>query len=144
MKNNITQIDIKTYQGIIPAMSELIVYEDGDESSMLVLYSFNEVESFNHGFKNPKYGFLSFDNLTKKSQKKSTRITRKSISKAIKEATNVDCEVWGNETGVDGCYHFVFEGWERKYCTTVYVNSLRQFTLEQWLESFKTIYNQGE
>jgi len=72
------------------------------------------------------------------------RITRKSISKAIKDATDIDCEVWGNETGVDGCYHFVFEGWERKQYTTIYVNSLRQFTIDQWVNEFKHIYQLGE
>lgn len=57
MDNNITTIDIKTFNGSIPTGKDLVVFEKNNPASALVLYGFDEVGMFDHQFKNPIYGF---------------------------------------------------------------------------------------
>jgi hypothetical protein len=58
-------IDIKTFQGKIPAYSFLMVYEKGQSTKDgIVLEGFGEEGLFDHNFKNPQYCFLKFSNET--------------------------------------------------------------------------------
>ena len=54
--------NIRTYQGGIPSGYDLVVYEDGDEETIInsaaTLYGFDEVGMFDSDFENPKYGFM--------------------------------------------------------------------------------------
>jgi len=60
-------------------------------------------------------------------------ITRKQIERAIKERYNVTVEVGGNWNGLEGCYYISFDD---KY-QQVMINSLNQYTLEQWVSEFE-------
>tara|TARA_R110000824_G_scaffold333740_1_gene520286 strand:+ start:37 stop:228 length:192 start_codon:yes stop_codon:yes gene_type:complete len=54
-----TEIDMATYKGGIPNGSELVIAEGGDIDSAMILYGFDEVDTFPHGFKNPVVGFIT-------------------------------------------------------------------------------------
>ena len=72
-------------------------------------------------------------------------INRKQISKAIKEQFNLDIIVEGNRMG-EGCYYFRSDDLKtsdqllRKSDNVVFVNSLNQLTIEQWVSDFKNIW----
>ena len=56
-----TEIDINTFEGSKPSGTDLVIMERDNESTALVLYGFDEVESelFKQDFKDPVYGFMS-------------------------------------------------------------------------------------
>lgn len=59
-----TQIDIKNYQGTIPADCDLVIvekeYADAGnvEDHATILYGFDEEGVHDHKYRNPVYGFL--------------------------------------------------------------------------------------
>ena len=55
----ITDIDITTFEGVIPVGFDLIVYEKGDfeGGNVFVLYGFDEVGMFDSEITNPQYAF---------------------------------------------------------------------------------------
>lgn len=55
----IVNIDIDTFEGVIPPGEDLIIFEKGetDASNANILYGFDEVGDFDHLYKNPTYGF---------------------------------------------------------------------------------------
>ena len=58
-------INIETYEGIIPSGSNLIIYEKGDTPSKgIVLYGFDEVGIFDSQFNNPTYCLLGGKSVT--------------------------------------------------------------------------------
>jgi hypothetical protein len=53
----ITIININTFSGSIPTGHDLVVFEEGNPNSALVLYGFDEVGMFDSALNNPIYGF---------------------------------------------------------------------------------------
>ena len=52
-------IDIETYEGLIPSGCDLIVYEKGqDPLDGLVMHGFDEVGMFDNSFYTPQYAML--------------------------------------------------------------------------------------
>jgi len=68
--------------------------------------------------------------------------TKKNISKAIKDKTGLDIGVMRS----DGCHFFYSDDdatadhLARVYTTSVYACWLHQFSIDQWVEAFETIW----
>jgi len=58
-KLKIQQIDIATYEGMIPVGTDLVIFESGDFSSAIILHGFDEIGIFDSKFKAPAYGFMN-------------------------------------------------------------------------------------
>lgn len=54
---NIDIIDMDSFEGSIPPGKDLVVFEEGNPDSAIVLYGFDEVGLYGRDFKKPKYGF---------------------------------------------------------------------------------------
>ena len=55
--------NINEVVGRVPAGHELVVMEKGDTSTAMSLFGFDEIGQFDHMFKNPQYGFFSFQEI---------------------------------------------------------------------------------
>jgi len=75
------------------------------------------------------------------------RVTRKAISKAIKEKHGLDVEIIRDPSG----YHYFFSDDEetglmlaRWYATSVYVNRLTDLSVERWVEEFTDMMEENK
>ena len=60
MKKTFKEININTFEGIMPSGFDLVIAEKNNVyETALVLYDFDEVGMFDKDFKNPVYGFLN-------------------------------------------------------------------------------------
>ena len=56
-----TEIDIDSYDGLIPEGTDLVVMEKGQIESSLILYGFDEVGVFDSDFTTPVYAFITLE-----------------------------------------------------------------------------------
>ena len=58
--SDFTQTGVETFEGQVPAGSDLVVMQRGDEDSAMVLYGFDEIGEFEEKITDPVYGFFKW------------------------------------------------------------------------------------